>query len=99
MLEQLLKEINDLKEYKFKYECAEEDRKHMSNYIYEEELSKFKEKSYEARANKFREDTCKCCRFYYGCSIKEHLPEDIGKPIKSENWFPGYKTCEKFEWD
>lgn len=99
MLEQLLNEIEELKKYKEKYEYAEKDKKRMSDYIYEEELNKFKEKAYEVRANIYREDICKCCRFNDGCNLKDCLPEDIGEPIKNEGWMPGYKTCGNFEWD
>lgn len=99
MLEQLLNEIEELKKYKEKYEHAEKDKERMSDYIYEEELNKFKEKVYEVRANIYREDICKCCRFNDGCNLKDCLPEDIGEPIKNKGWMPGYKTCGNFEWD
>lgn len=98
MLEELLKEIEELKKYKKKYECAEKDKEYMSNYIYKEELNKFKETSYEVRANTHREEKCRCCRFNNDCNIKDCLPEDIGKPTKNKGWMPGYKVCEEFKW-
>lgn len=99
MLEELLNEIKELKEYKKKYESAEKDMEAMSQYIYENELEKWKNKAYAFRVIEYQESMCKSCRFYDGCDIKEHLPEDIGKPTENKRWFPGQKACGNFEWD
>ena len=99
MLEELLNEIKELKEYKKKYECAEKDKERLSEYIYKNELEKWKNKTYAFRVIEYQESMCKNCRFYDGCDIKEHLPEDIGKPIENKRWFPRQKTCGNFEWN
>lgn len=98
MLEELLNEIEELKEYKEKYEHAEKDKERLSEYVYKNELEKWKNKTYAFRVIEYQESTCNSCRFYDGCDIKEHLPEDIGKPTENKGWFPGKKTCGNFEW-
>lgn len=99
MLEQLLNEIEELREYKKKYEHAEKDKERLSEYIYKNELEKWGNKTYASRVKEYREDSCKNCRFHYGCDLKNHLPEGIGKPVENKGWFPGQKTCGNFEWD
>lgn len=99
MLEEILKEIEELKEYKKKYECAEKDKERMSEYIYENELEKWKNKTYISKVKEYQENNCKDCRFCFGCDIKTHLSEDIGKPIKNKGWFPGKKMCGNFKWN
>ena len=52
----------------------------------------------EERKEKYFKETCRCCRF--NCENSKGLPDDIGKPIKSEvDYFPKHKGCKNFEWD
>ena len=52
----------------------------------------------EERKEKYFKETCRCCRF--NCENSNGLPDDIGKPIKSEvDYFPSHKGCKNFEWD
>ena len=98
MLDQLLEEINELKNYKKLYESQKTDKERMSKLLYEFMLEKYNNTPYEERVEIFKNETCKCCRNYYYCQVEE-LPEDIMKPIPSCNsWMPGTKSCRYFEW-
>ena len=47
----------------------------------------------EERKAKYFKETCRCCRFH--CENSNGLPDDIGKPIKSEDdYFPALLAYE-----
>ena len=98
MLDDLIKEINELKEYKKKYEWALEEKKRMSDLLFEYMTKEYENTSYEKRCADFKADVCKMCRYKFNCD-KDDLPIDILKPIPSENaWIPGKVSCKNFEW-
>ena len=97
MLEQLIKELEELKEYKHKYECAIKDKQRMSDLLYEYMMKEYENTTKEERVLKFKQDTCRCCRYRDYCSIE--LPDDIQKPIASNKaWIPATKSCGEFDW-
>lgn len=99
MLDDLLKDIKELQDYKYKYECQAKDKQRMSDMLYKLMTEKYEKKTYEERCELFRSQSCSACRFGDYCEIEKNPPEDIWKPIRSdEAWIPGYKSCGKFEW-
>lgn len=110
MLEEFLKEIEDLKKYKEKYKWSEKDKEKMSKLLFEYMTKEFKQKDYQTRVNEHISEFCRNCRYYYGdneeCkwlegTPKDRLPENILEPIKSEkNFIPGKRICKDFyDWD
>lgn len=100
MLDELLKEIDELKKYKKLYEQQKKDKSRMSEELYELMMYKYNNIPYEERAEDYKKDMCKDCRHnYYDCEIKIKLPEDIRKPIPSDKeWIPGTRGCGEFKW-
>ncbi len=97
MIDEFLDEIKELQEYKKKYLCAAKDKQHMSDLLYEYMTNEYKRMSKQKRIEKYEEECCKCCRYREYC--KFDFPDDIYKPIKSDNaWIPGRVTCGNFEW-
>ena len=102
MLEDLVKELQEMQEYKKKYECALRDKQRMSDKLYEYMMDEYNNTSYEERSNYHIEHWCKHCRWRLfetdKCDMK--LPDDIMIPTPSINaYFPQKKLCEEFEWD
>jgi hypothetical protein len=97
MLEELLKEINELKEYKERYELANKDKERMSEMLYHYMMVEYESMTREEKVNVYRENSCSCCRYRHDCTIG--LPEDIWKPIPSDiAWIPSRVSCGKFKW-
>jgi hypothetical protein len=97
MLDELVKDLQELLDYKKKYEYIIKDKETMSDLLFELMTEKYNNTSYEDRREHFRENSCQCCR-YEGCNLE--LPQDIGKPIKSDKaWIPATKSCGNFQWD
>ena len=97
-LDELIKEIQDLKEKERQLECLKKDKKKMADKLLEYELKEYENTSVEERKAKYFKETCSCCRFH--CENSKDLPDDIGKPIKSKvDYFPSHKGCKDFEWD
>lgn len=97
MLEQLIKELEELKEIKKKYECAIKDKQTMSEKLYEYMLKEYESTTKEERILHYKENTCKYCKYKNECNF--WLPDDIGEPIPSENaWFPATRGCGEFDW-
>ena len=97
-LDELIKEIQDLKEKERQLEYLKKDKKKMADKLLEYELKEYENISIEERKAKYFKETCRCCRFH--CENSNGLPDDIGKPIESEDdYFPAYKGCKDFEWD
>lgn len=97
MLDELLKEIDELKSYKSKYESALESKQKMSDLLYDYMMKEWKNMSREDRVDMHIDDICSCCRYRMYCTIE--LPEDILKPIPSDKaWIPARTCCKKFEW-
>lgn len=107
-IEKIVKEYNEMKEYKTKYECQERDKEKMSEALYKFEMKEYKDTTYEQRVKNHIKVVCKDCRWFYGedneCkwlkgTPKERLPQNILEPVRSEkNYFPGHKVCEDFVW-
>ncbi len=97
MLQELVNEINQLLEYKEKYECAEKDKKVMSDKLFEFMLKEYNSTGYEDRCIAYKKQCCKDCMYYMDCDLE--LPENIGEPIPSgKNWIPGKQICGYFKW-
>lgn len=98
MIDNLIKELQELKEYKIKYEFSIKNKQRMSDELYKLMTQIYKSKTREERKNEFVNDTCKCCRYKDDCEVELH--EDIAKPIKSNDaWIPSTIGCKEFEWD
>ena len=98
MLEELLKEITELKEYKKKYEYCLIEKQRMSDKLYRLMILEYGNTTPQQNIEEYKKHTCCDCRFQEGCHIV--LPQDIGKPIKNdEGWIPATKSCESFSWD
>lgn len=97
MIEELIKSLEELQEYKTKCEFLNLDKEKMSAELLTLMQNEYDRLSFQERADKYKKETCKMCRFNW-CEMK--LPEDILMPQASEkNFIPGKKTCGKFEWD
>ena len=109
IIEKIMQEYNELKQYKSDYEYQEKDKEKMANAIYEYELKDYKKTTVEERKNRYIKETCKDCRWFRGkeevCTFQDKKPEellseDILMPIKTEeNYFPAHKGCKCFMWD
>ena len=98
MLDKFIKDINELMEYKTKYECAIKDKQSMSDTIYDLYLEKYNNQTFKERKQIYIDDVCRCCKYRFNCS-KEVIPESVLMPIKSDiAWFPISTGCKEFEW-
>lgn len=92
MLDELLKEIAELREYKNKYESAMKEKQAMSNLIYGYMMTEYEGLSKEDRILKYKKEFCANCKYENDCDCK--LPDDICKPIPSDNaWIPEIVIC------
>lgn len=99
MLDELIKEIKELQEYKNKYESQLKDKQRMSDKLLELMTEKYNSQSYAERCEIYKNEMCNSCRYYDCCKQQNNLPKDICKPIKSDKaWIPGHSTCGSFEW-
>lgn len=98
ILDDLIKELNELKDYKNKYEHAMADKKRMAKELYDLMLNEYKSIPKEVHRDNHIEHWCRCCRGKYGCN-KSYMPENVGEPVESEDWIPGTVGCPEFEWD
>lgn len=96
MLEQLLKEIEELKQYKERYELANRDKERMSEMLYDYMVKEYESMTKEERAEKFKRENCAHCR-YRGWDCK--IPDNVMQPVRSKDaWIPGKVGCIKFKW-
>ena len=96
MWDELLKEINELKEYKKRYENAVKDKERMSKLLYEYKMREYNNTTKEERIALYKKEFCSRCR-YNGCNCD--IPDDIMKPVPSEEaWIPGGIACKNFKW-
>lgn len=100
MIEEFIKEIEELKKYKKLYEYQKEDKKRMSQIIYNYMLKEYLNKPYEKRVEEHKKEICSNCRYNSDCEFDE-LEEEILKPISEEqdDSIPGRKCCKEFKWD
>ena len=97
MLDDFLKEIQELKEYKQKYDFAMQDKQRMSDELFKLMSEQYNKTSLEDRISNFRKEICSCCRYRDDCEME--LPENIGEPIISDKaWIPTTKSCGEFHW-
>lgn len=97
MLEELLKELNELRAYKSLYETAIKEKERMSALLYEYMIREYNRMSYTERAAEFKKETCCSCRYRDNCH--SDLPLDIMRPVQSEDaWIPGTIGCRDFRW-
>ena len=100
ILEQVLNEITELKEFKKLYGSQKKDKQKMSDELYKLMMYKYNAEPLIDRKSDYEINTCSCCRFEDWCNKDNTIPKDIGLPIKSENaWIPSTKGCGKFKWD
>ena len=99
MIEEFIKELQELLEYKKKYESAQKDKQKMSDLLFEYMMREYENTSYEDRCQEQRTNQCSACMFrHYDCP-QDNFPDDIRLPIRSDRaWIPGIKSCEKFKW-
>lgn len=96
IMDELIAEINELKDIKKKYEFALNDKQKMSDLLYELMSEKYDNLPYEERAEWHKKEMCNHCR-YYGCG--RELSDDIGCVLPSEKaWIPGRVSCKHFDW-
>lgn len=99
MLDEFLKEIEELKECKKQYEFALKDKQVMSEKLYEYMMKEYEATSYEDRCKTHIETTCKCCRYRDDCELKNNFPQDVWQPVPSDKaWIPARKSCGEFKW-
>lgn len=94
MLDVIIKELNELKDFKSKYEHSLVDRRTMAKKLFQLMIEKHNNQTYEERCEIHRNDYCKCCR---SCGCGRELPEDVLTPIENNDWIPSIKTCKHFE--
>ena len=98
MIDELLKEIQELKEYKRKYDLAIIEKQRMSDMLYELMTNEYLDKTLAERKAQYSKDMCCNCRSYGYCT--KELPENIEEPIKNNKaWIPATRSCKQFEWD
>ena len=98
ILDRVLDEINELKEFKKLYEYQQKDKERMSEELYELMMYRYNTIAYEQRSIDFQRDTCRCCRYEDSCDIE--IPKDILEPIRSDKgWIPALRSCGQFEWN
>lgn len=97
MLEELVKEISELKECKKRCEFIDRDRQYMSNLLYEYMIKEYESMSRQDILNEYKKEYCDYCRRKGWCRVG--FPDDIYKPVPSDiAWVPGRITCGNFEW-
>ena len=97
MIDELIKELNELYKYKERYEYAMKDKKILSDMLLEYMNKEYSNQTYEKRCELYEKEICKCCRYNNCCDLL--LPQDILKPIPSDKgWVPSKISCGKFEW-
>lgn len=96
MIDELILEINELKDIKKKYEFALKDKQKMSDLLYELMSEKYDNLPYEERAEWHKKEMCNHCK-YDGCG--RELADDIGCVLPSEKaWIPSRICCKNFDW-
>lgn len=101
MIDELISEINELKNYKKKYESTLKDKQAMSDLLYDLMSEKYNNLSYEERIEWHKKEMCNHCR-YYPCvsKLSDKLPDDVGCVIPSEKaWIPSRVCCKHFNWN
>ena len=68
MIEELIKELNELQEYKKKYERAQKYKKQMSDELYEYMMREYESMSREERIVSHRAECCNYCRYESYCN-------------------------------
>jgi len=100
MIDELLNEIAELKEYKTRYESQKKDKERMSEELYKLMKEKYDSTPVNERIEYYKKDMCRCCRngVFGDCTID--IPDNIREPIPSDKaWIPATRTCGHFEWD
>lgn len=97
MIDELIQELNELLEYKDKYEMAMKGKQRMSDELLKYMNTEYENQTYEERYELYKKEICKCCRYNNCCDYL--LPKDILKPVPSDKgWIPAKISCKKFEW-
>lgn len=97
MIDELIKELNELYKYKEKYGYVIQEKRMLSTMLLEYMDREYNNQTYETRCKLYEKEVCKCCRYNDYC---DHLlPQDILKPIPSDKgWIPSKVSCGKFKW-
>ena len=99
MIEELIKEIEELKKYKFLYECQLKDKQRMSDMLFELMTKEYENTPLEVRKEKHIREQCKDCRGEWCDCDHSRLPEDVYKPkVSDKAWIPAITICKDFEW-
>lgn len=79
ILDRVLNEINELKEFKRLYESQKKDKERMSEKLYELMMYKYNNTPYDERVAEYKKESCSCCKYEDYCEIK--IPENILEPV------------------
>lgn len=97
-IDEIIKELQELKQKEQELEYLKKDKIKMADKLYEYELKEYENTTIDERKEKYFNEMCKNCRHF--CDNKNKLPDDINKPIRTDNdYFPAHKGCSEFEWD
>lgn len=97
-IDEIIKELQDLKQKEQELECLKKDKKKMADKLYEYELKEYQNTTIDERKERYFNEMCKHCR--HCCENKDELPDDINMPVRTDNdYFPAHKSCKEFEWD
>lgn len=69
--------------------------------LFKYELKEWENKKPQDKQREFKENTCKCCRWFCeGLSDDMcKLSSEIGKPILKDKIHINYRSCNEFEWN
>ena len=96
MLDELLKEIAELRKYKKEYEKAKYNAQVVSDRLFKLMMKDYEKMLYYEKVKEHQEQHCKYCVYNNRCSYD--LPDDIWKPIPSDDaWGPGRVLCKNFQ--
>lgn len=94
MIDELIKEIQELKEYKEKYFKLVGEKQRLSDELYKYMMKEYEKMSLGQCVDAYENEWCICCKHYKEQCI---LPEDILRPIRSDKaWIPEKKSCDSF---
>lgn len=103
-IDEFIQEINELKEYKTKYEQLLKEYNRTIEKLYEFELEKWENTRPQDRQKHFKEHHCRCCRWFSDLKGERcRISSNILKPELTEDGngkkYIGYQSCDDFEWD
>lgn len=98
MIDELILEINELRDIEKNYKFTLQDKQQMSDLLYELMSEKYDNLPYEERVEWHKKELCNDCRYYSSCN--KELADDIGCVLPSEKaWIPSRVCCKHFNWN